>query len=140
MRFDATVSDGLKGQYTILSLQRLLCLLCLNFIERSSGLFFACGVLQGEKDMLMLQKATKELCRTIKNDSLNLCEAWNFSDTRLDSTLGRHDGEYVQALYDEAQKEPLNIEAKAHGGVSEGYRHHLHKILSKKFSVADSKL
>eukprot|EP00605_Chrysophyceae_sp_TOSAG23-4_P002485 GSChrysophyteH1.ASY1.ANO1.2748.1 assembled CDS len=113
------------GQYTILS---------------SSGLFFACGVLQGEKDMLMLQKATKELCRTIKNDSLNLCEAWNFSDTRLDSTLGRHDGEYVQALYDEAQKEPLNIQAKAHGGVSEGYRHHLHKILSKKFSVADSKM
>ena len=40
------------------------------------------------------------LCKYIRTDSLNLIEAWMFSDQRLASTLGRSDGkvEYIDIV------------------------------------------
>lgn len=32
------------------------------------------------------------LCKIVRVDCLNLIEAWQFSDMRIDSTLGRSDG------------------------------------------------
>jgi Acyl-CoA oxidase len=32
------------------------------------------------------------LCKRVRTDCLSLIEAWQFSDQRLDSTLGRSDG------------------------------------------------
>jgi alkylation response protein AidB-like acyl-CoA dehydrogenase len=136
---------------TLASLQRLFLLLCLSFINKSQGDFFSINILKNSNNnyfsssnsnsnsssssisisssVSLLNAAISSLCTSIKDDSLNLIEAWYLSDKRLDSTLGKSDGNYMEALYNAAKIEPLNIYANNNNGVSEGYRLHLHKIL-----------
>ena len=114
---------------SLLGLQRLFCLLVLSFVERDSGSFYASRVLTGKEDSSLLQRTLSAVCSAVKDDSLNLAEAWQLSDIRLDSTLGREDGKYIEALYEAAQNEPLNEHARANKGVSEGYTLYLSSLL-----------
>lgn len=54
-------------------------------------------------------------------------DAWNFSDRRLNSALGRKDGNVYQTLYDWAQNEPLNK-----GGAERAYEQVLKATLKAK--------
>eukprot|EP00055_Hartaetosiga_balthica_P003673 m.8589 g.8589 ORF g.8589 m.8589 type:complete len:659 (-) comp3192_c0_seq1:317-2293(-) len=47
---------------------------------------------------------------TIRGDAVALVDAFDFSDQTLNSALGRYDGHAYEALYEYAQKEPLNRE------------------------------
>ena len=71
------------------------------------------------------------ICSDLQVDLVNLVEAWQISDVRLDSTLGRSDGKYVEALYQAAKDEPLN-----RNKVSEGYQYLRHVINSSRFATS----
>ena len=62
-----------------------------------------------------------------------MVECWQLSDQRLDSTLGRSDGEYVSALYAATQQEPLNKTE-----ISEGYRRYLKHVLNPEGSTNEN--
>jgi Acyl-CoA oxidase len=63
---------------------------CLSICDTTSVTstfsFYSVGALEGF------------LCKRVRTDSLSLIEAWQFSDQRLDSTLGRSDGKVKQNL------------------------------------------
>merc|ERR1712066_988716 len=55
----------------------------------------------------MLQQINT-LLTTIRPDAVSLCDAFNWRDSQLDSTLGREDGSVYEAIYEQAKKSPLN--------------------------------
>lgn len=113
---------------TIRALQWLWQLLFLTKVVEHSGDYCACAVFpEGEDGKMAMDNAINAvdlLCDNLRPDLVNLVEAWKISDTRLDSTLGRSDGKYVDALYDAALMEPLNASP-----VSEGYSRYLKEVV-----------
>jgi len=131
---------------TLIALQQMYQLLCMHFIEQAAGDAIAGGLLE-PVELLQLRHCVARLSAALSGDSINLVEAWQISDARLDSTLGRRDGKYMDALYAAAKAEPLNTEATANGGVSVGYSRYLKDVLqegspsaSNSFPVALAKL
>ena len=96
------------GYATLKALQRLWFLLLVQKIEEHAGDFSACGALPDAQDANLIHTAVGILCGDLQGDLVNLVEAWQISDTRLDSTIGRSDGRYAEALYQAAREEPLN--------------------------------
>jgi acyl-CoA oxidase len=99
------------------------------------GDFVAAGVLPGSSKEIVL-KRTKELLQTIRPLAVPLVDAWNIPDFVINSCLGRYDGRYIDALYDQTSYEPLNKT-----DVTEGYYKHLQYIVHpERTSVAKAKL
>jgi hypothetical protein len=44
----------------------------------------------------------------IRPNAVSLVDAFGFLDGQLKSTIGRHDGEVYEAIYEEARRNPLN--------------------------------
>jgi hypothetical protein len=131
---------------TLIALQQMYQLLCMYFLEQAAGDAIASGVLR-HSELTQLRHCVSRLCAALVDDSIKLVEAWQISDTRLDSTLGRSDGKYMEALYEAAKAEPLNTEAAKNGGVSLGYSKYLRELLQgggqamgSSFPVAVAKL
>ena len=127
---------------TLLALQKLFVLLCFSFIEQAPGDAILSGIIE-PKQLPQLRVCIANLCSVLVDDSINLVEAWCITDERLDSTLGRADGLYMQALLESAQDEPLNRDAAAHGGVGDAYRKYLHQVLrgdASRIPVARAKI
>merc|ERR1711862_243032 len=51
----------------------------------------------------------------IRPDAVGLVDAYGFDDEQLKSTLGRHDGNVYEAIYEEAKISPLNQTPKMVG-------------------------
>ena len=119
------------GLPTQLTLQRLFQLYVLWTSEKSTGQCYSCGILRTSSQETALHSSVAILCAQVKPDAVCVVEGWMISNTRLDSTLGRSDGQYQEALYDAARNEPLNTKAWETGGVSEGYTKSLSSILRK---------
>jgi len=113
---------------TLIALQQMYQLMCMYFLEQGAGDAIASGVLH-HSELTQLRHCVSRLCAALVDDSINLVEAWQISDTRLDSTLGRSDGKYMEALYEAAKAEPLNTDAAKNGGVSLGYSKYLRELL-----------
>lgn len=60
------------------------------------------------KHVDMLNRQVKDLLFEIRKDAVPLVDAFNFSDTTLNSAIGRFDGKVYEALFDSALKNPLN--------------------------------
>lgn len=97
----------------------------ISVLRLNSGQFLASRIVRAA-DYALLSRVEGLLCAVVRADAVNLVEAWQFSDRRLDSTLGRADGHYAEALYAAAQREPLNAT-----GVSEGYHLHLKDVINR---------
>ena len=119
------------GYASLKALQRLWLLLLLGRLEEHSGDFFACGVLPTPQSVNLVHTSLGILCADLQGDLVNLVEAWSISDTRLDSTLGRSDGKYAEALYQAAREEPLNRTK-----VSEGYQYLRNVIKTSGFAAS----
>ena len=119
------------GRATLKALQRLWLLLLVGKLEEHAGDFYACGVLSTPESIHLVRAAVEIICSDLQVDLVNLVEAWQISDVRLDSTLGRSDGKYVEALYQAAKDEPLN-----RNKVSEGYQYLRHVINSSRFATS----
>ena len=81
-----------------------------------------------------LSKFRNHLVASIAPHALNLIEAYQFSDKRLDSVLGRRDGNVYSSMMEVSRAEPLN-----HGAAAEGQRYILQMLDSKKTKKAASK-
>jgi len=55
-----------------------------------------------------LRMAIAELCLALLPNAIGLSDAFSFTDWELDSALGVRDGRVYQALWNQAQTEPLN--------------------------------
>jgi acyl-CoA oxidase len=111
------------------ALSRLFQLFCLTIMgpsyDRGGGFgdFVAAGVCPGSAKPLIL-KRTKELLEELRPLAVTLVDAWNIPDFVVNSCLGRYDGRYMEALYEQTNYEPLNKT-----DVSEGYYKHLQYVL-----------
>jgi acyl-CoA oxidase len=63
--------------------------------------------LNGEQ-VNFIKTQVRLLLKKLRPESIGLVDSFNFTDYDLNSALGRYDGHVYEALYDWAQKEPLN--------------------------------
>ena len=70
----------------------------------------------------------------IRPDCVSLCDAFDYSDYSLKSTIGRYDGNVYEALFDAAQHSTLN-QQEVFKGYEEVLRPSLNLELLKKGNV-----
>lgn len=99
------------------ALENLLLLHLCAGVHCDMGSFVVAGVLTVDSHEA-IEQLMQELCDVVTVDSLNLIEAFCFSDTRLDSVLGRADGDVHTAIVEATSREPLNL-----GEAKEGMAH-----------------
>jgi acyl-CoA oxidase len=92
--------EGLKAV-----LGQLLELACLQLVRENGGDFV--DVLDGKQLDLILDRINTILTE-LRPDAVSLVDAFGFTDSQLNSTLGRYDGAVYEAIYEEAKKSPLN--------------------------------
>lgn len=56
----------------------------------------------------LVHERIMELLTEIRPDAVALTDGFDFDDRDLKSTLGRHDGNVYEAIYEEARRNPLN--------------------------------
>jgi len=122
----AKSGNGLKEGATKTQVRNLFLLHCLSLIELNAGQFILSGAVTA-RQAAAASSAVGAGCRELRKHAVKLVEAWALSDTRLGSTLGKSDGNYAQALYDAAKREPLNSN-------NEGYERHLKFVISDRFA------
>jgi acyl-CoA oxidase len=87
------------------ALMRLLELRALLFVREDAADWM--GLLTAEA----LEEIFDRVCALlleIRPDAVALCDAFGYTDYSLGSTLGRHDGNVYEAIYNEAKLSPLN--------------------------------
>jgi acyl-CoA oxidase len=80
-------------------------LLALYWMVQDSGDFMEDGYMTS---MDGARKALMVSLSTVRTNAVPLVDAWDFSDFRLKSTLGRYDGNVYEAIMEAASREPLN--------------------------------
>ncbi|KAI9590877.1 acyl-CoA dehydrogenase/oxidase [Syncephalis fuscata] len=88
-------------------LSRLCDLFALTRISRELGDHLEAGYLQSTHGPLV-RAAIRRLLQEIRPDALALVDAFNISDSRLGSAIGRWDGRVYEALAAMAQSNPMN--------------------------------
>ena len=71
------------------------------------GDFLEGGFLSGEQAQ-MVRSQVRDLLFTLRPNAVALVDSWGLSDWELNSALGRRDGRVYEALFAQAQREPLN--------------------------------
>jgi len=56
----------------------------------------------------MIREQSRKCLHMLRPNAVALVDAWDFSDCFLNSALGRYDGNVYEALYEMAQRNPLN--------------------------------
>ena len=106
---------------TLEVLKILLRLFAQSLMAQNFGQFAAAGLLQPSQ-LSALGASLLASCKSIRPHAVALVEGWAFSDRRLGSTLGRADGKYAEALYEQALSEPLNA-------TDDGFKKHLQYVV-----------
>jgi len=88
-------------------LKHLSDLFTISHIEENLGDFTEDGFIS-PKQSRWIRDLSRQLLATVRRDAVVLVDAFQFSDKFLCSALGRYDGNYMEAMYKWAQKEPLN--------------------------------
>lgn len=78
------------------------------------------------KHVDFLSRAVKDLLFEIRKDAVPLVDAFNFSDTTLNSAIGRYDGKVYEALFDSALQNPMN-----QFPISPGYNEIIKPLMNK---------
>jgi len=74
---------------------------------REQGVDFG-AVLDAKQQRLVLRRIN-ELLEELRPDIIAITDGFGFADSLLKSTLGRADGNVYEAIYEEAQHNPLNV-------------------------------
>lgn len=93
-------------------LLRLLELVCLTQMRENAGDWMNA---LGEEHVDLLTIRINEVLNEIRPDAVALVDSFGFDDYQLQSTLGRHDGNVYEAIYQEAKLSPLNQTPKMVG-------------------------
>jgi acyl-CoA oxidase len=139
----ANAVDALKGDPSIdLSaeekqvLEQLVLLSISKRISEGFGSFIVTNSIS-TTSFSVIQGTVRRLCKDLAPHALNLAEAYQLSDKRLDSTLGRSDGDVYTAIVEKASQEPLN-----NGAAEEGQKYllgMLHRRKRGELEIAVSK-
>ncbi|TRM55468.1 acyl-CoA dehydrogenase/oxidase C-terminal [Schizophyllum amplum] len=99
--------DGLRaGDAAVV--EQLLMLYLLTSAEAALPDLLAHGLLCGPGEVAGLRRAISALCAALVPHAIGLSDAFGFTDWELDSALGVYDGRVYEALWERAQREPLN--------------------------------
>jgi len=101
----SSLGEYVQDAATKAVLERLFELMALQQIHENLGDWM--GIISDTQADLMLQRIN-ELLTEIRPDAVALTDAFGLSDYDLKSTLGRHDGNVYEAIYEEAKRCPLN--------------------------------
>jgi acyl-CoA oxidase len=104
-------------------LHDLSCLLALYWIEREMGDFIEVGVISVVQAP-WIRRGVLYMLDRIRPNAVALVDAWDFSDFRLKSALGRWDGDVYPAIMAAARQDPLNQSEPG-----PGYAEHLKKLI-----------
>nr|CAB3219771.1 peroxisomal acyl-coenzyme A oxidase 2 [Phallusia mammillata] len=99
-------------------LQDLCCLYGLHYINTHSGEFLKLGVLSAHHCTLA-EETEIQLLEKLRPNAVGIVDAFDFTDSSMESCLGAYDGNVYERLFDMAKLSPLNKE-KVH---QESYRH-----------------
>eukprot|EP01052_Picozoa_sp_SAG31_P022612 SAG31_NODE_1807_length_7230_cov_4.804885_4_plen_398_part_00 len=88
-------------------MRRLAALFAISWIERDVGSFIMSGHFSPDQ-AAYIKPAQALLLQSIRPDAIALVDSFGHTDYELNSAIGRSDGRYIDALYELAQKEPLN--------------------------------
>jgi len=109
----ASDTNALRDYACIAALRRLCIVFGLNGVEMETGDWLEGGFLSSEQaQWVRAAVRAVSLSGAVVDDSVALCDAWDFADRQLQSTLGRKDGQVYTAVLDHAQRSPLNTELK----------------------------
>ncbi|KAI4519333.1 acyl-CoA oxidase [Schizophyllum commune Loenen D] len=89
-------------------LRRLFVLYLLTSAEAALSDLLVHGILCGTQEVAALRGTIATTCASLVPHAIGLTDAFGFSDWELDSALGMYDGRVYEALWDRAQREPLN--------------------------------
>ncbi|CAB9522489.1 Peroxisomal acyl-coenzyme A oxidase 1 [Seminavis robusta] len=93
------------SEIEVLSQLTLLC--AFSWMERSMGDFLEDGCLTPEQSR-WVRSGVRRLLDAIRPNAVALVDAFDISDFRLKSVLGRYDGNVYPALVEAAKRDPLN--------------------------------
>uniref|UniRef100_A0A4W6F0E9 Acyl-coenzyme A oxidase n=1 Tax=Lates calcarifer TaxID=8187 RepID=A0A4W6F0E9_LATCA len=88
-------------------LSTLALLYALHGITQNSGDFLQAGLLSVPQ-VLLISVRIKELLAQLRPNAVVLVDAFDFHDKKLNSVLGRYDGNVYENLFDWARRSPLN--------------------------------
>lgn len=112
-----------------------LCLLyCLHGIRENLGEFIQDGFFNSKQVTTLTTKMMSVLA-DIRPNAVSLVDAFEFSDSQLDSCLGRYDGNVYQALYEYAKASPFNQK-----DVTDSFHKYIKPMRDSKSGVSSSKL
>ncbi|CAL1601680.1 unnamed protein product [Knipowitschia caucasica] len=106
-------------------LSTLALLYALHGITQHSGDFLQAGLLTVPQ-MQQISGRVKELLCTLRPNAVALVDAFDFHDKKLNSVLGRYDGNVYENLFEWARKSPLNATE-----VHESFHKYLKPLRSK---------
>lgn len=90
------------------SLKRLCLVYGLEGVEAEVGDWLEGGFLSTEQAGWVRSSVRVALGGAVADDSVALCDSWDFADRQLQSTLGRKDGQVYAAVLEKAKESPLN--------------------------------
>ncbi|GAB1603699.1 peroxisomal acyl-coenzyme A oxidase 1-like [Argonauta hians] len=98
---------SIKDRATAVVLTDVCKFYCAFNIAENYGDFLQCNLMT-EKQVQMLKTAMYNQMSKIRPNAVALVDAFDFSDRRLHSALGRYDGQVYDALIDYTKQSPLN--------------------------------
>jgi len=104
-------------------LKNLARLFALFWIEKELGDFLEDGYMSS-KEALWVRENVVKLLDIIRPNAIGLVDAFDFSDYRLKSALGRFDGNVYHHILEAARKDPLNQTEPG-----PGYEPHLRRLI-----------
>ncbi|TPX45691.1 acyl-CoA oxidase [Chytriomyces confervae] len=90
-----------------------------------------------QKQTVWLRAQIKKSLAAVRPNAVALVDSWGIPDYVLNSALGRYDGKVYESMFEMALKEPLNVNARAHGDVVEGYEEFLKPLIQRGLSSDD---
>lgn len=87
---------------------KLFRLYALHTMEREGAEFFASSAVTTRQLRLTQNNAVMKLLDEIRPHAVRLVDAWKIPDWKLDSSLGRYDGEVYPDLFRRASMNPVN--------------------------------
>ncbi|KAF9895095.1 fatty-acyl coenzyme A oxidase [Aspergillus nanangensis] len=87
---------------------KLFRLYALHTMEREGAEFFASSAVTTRQLRLTQENAVMKLLDEVRPHAVSLVDAWKIPDWKLDSSLGRYDGEVYPDLFRRAAQNPVN--------------------------------
>jgi acyl-CoA oxidase len=84
-------------------------------LTKAAGELLTLEIISPRQSMLLADVYREEVLGMSAREAVQITEAFGFTDYELGSVLGRFDGRVYETLWEEVQRDPVNVE----GGFTE---------------------